>query len=83
MDKNIKLFYNIEYCSIILVMKQKKIDFVKLLKGYKSGWVAISSDYTKVVLSGNTLKEVMSKAKKIRQKLYFFPAEGNYSGFIG
>ncbi len=62
---------------------QKKIDFVKLLKKYQSGWVAISSDFSKVVLSGKTLKDVMKKAKGIKEKLYYFPARKSYSNFVG
>ena len=61
----------------------KKIDFVKLLKDYKSGWVAISSDYSKVVFSGKTLKEVQQKARDIKEKLYFFPAGESYGDFVG
>lgn len=64
-------------------MKQPKIDFIKLLKGYKSGWVGISSDFTSVVFSGKTLKEVMTQAKKTKDKIYFFPAGESYSDFIG
>ncbi len=64
-------------------MKQTKIDFVKLLKDYKSGWVGISSDFRSVVLSGKTLKEVREKAKKIKEKIYFFPAGKSYSDFVG
>ena len=44
-------------------MKQPKIDFAKLLKDYKSGWVGISSDFKSVVFSGKMLKEVMVQAK--------------------
>lgn len=64
-------------------MKQTKINFTKLLKDYKSGWVGISSDFKSVVLSGKTLKEVMAKAKKIKEKVYFFPAGQSYSDFWG
>jgi NADPH-dependent ferric siderophore reductase len=64
-------------------MKQKKIDFVKLLKSYKSGWVAISEDFTEVLFSGRTLKEVKNKAKNAQVKVYFFPAGESYSNFIG
>ena len=46
-----------------MVMKQNAINFAKLLKDYKSGWVAISSDFTSVVLSGKTLKEALTKAQ--------------------
>ncbi len=62
---------------------KNKIDFVKLLKNYKSGWVAISNDFSKVVASGKTLKEVMTKAKGIKEKLYYFPAEESYGNFVG
>ena len=62
---------------------QKKINLVKLLKGYTSGWVAISSDFNKVIFSGKTLKEVREKAKAIKEKLYFFPVEESYGNFIG
>jgi len=64
-------------------MKQKRIDFVRLLKGYKSGWVGISADFTSVVLSGKSLKEVMRKSKKMKEKVYFFPAGQTYSDFVG
>ncbi len=64
-------------------MKQNKINFAELLKNYKTGWVGISSDFNSVVLSGKTLKDVMNKAKKIKGKIYFFPAGQSYSDFIG
>jgi len=66
-----------------VVMKQNAINFAKLLKDYKSGWVAISSDFTSVVLSGKTLKDVREKANKSKEKVYFFPAGQSYSNFIG
>lgn len=64
-------------------MKQSKIDFVKLLKNYKSGWVGISSDFKSVVSNGKTLKEAMIKAKRDKEKVYFFPAGQSYSDFVG
>ncbi|OGH19644.1 MAG: hypothetical protein A2868_04285 [Candidatus Levybacteria bacterium RIFCSPHIGHO2_01_FULL_40_15b] len=63
--------------------KQAKIDFVKLLKGHKDGWVGISSDHTRVLLWGKTLSEARKKAKAIKEKVYFFPAGYSYSNFIG
>jgi predicted RNase H-like HicB family nuclease len=60
-----------------------KIDFVKLLKNYKSGWVAISADFKKVVFTGKTLKETMKKAQKTKEKVYYFPVEKTYSNFVG
>ena len=62
---------------------QKKINFVKLLKNYKSGWVAISADFSQVVLSGKTLKDVREKAQQIKEKVYFFPADESYGDFVG
>lgn len=64
-------------------MKQEKIDFVKLLKGYTSGWVGISSDFSRVLFSGKTLKEVKLKADKKKEKVYVFPAGEVYSDFVG
>jgi len=51
-------------------VSMKTVDFVTLLKNYTSGWVAISADLRKVVLSGKTLQEVTKKAKGIKEKLY-------------
>ncbi len=64
-------------------MKQNKIDFVKLLKGYKNGWVAISADFKRVVFHGKNIKEVMRKAKSRKEKVYYFPAGKSYSNFVG
>ena len=64
-------------------MKPTNIDFAKLLKGYKSGWVGISSDFKSVVSSGKTLKEVREKTKNKKEKIYYFPAVQTYSDFIG
>ena len=64
-------------------MKYSNINFVKLLKGYKSGWVGISSDHKKVVVWGKTLKQVREKSKKIQDRIYFFPSGETYSNFVG
>jgi len=64
-------------------MKHDKIDFVTLLKNYKSGWVGISSDFKSVIFSGKTLKETMAKAKSVKEKVYFFPVGQSYSDFVG
>lgn len=61
---------------------QKKINFVKLLKGY-TGWVGIAPDFSKVLFSGRTLKDVRSKARKNNQTVYVFPAGEVYSDFVG
>ncbi|OIP57969.1 MAG: hypothetical protein COX79_05620 [Candidatus Levybacteria bacterium CG_4_10_14_0_2_um_filter_36_16] len=64
-------------------MKQKKIDFVKLLKGFKSGWVGISTDHKKVLVHGETLKEAKLKAEEKKLDLFFFPAGERYDNFVG
>lgn len=64
-------------------MKYKKINFAKLLKDYKKGWVAISKDFGKVVFYGKTLKETMRKATNHKEKVYYFPTGENYSHFVG
>lgn len=64
-------------------MKYKGINFVKLLKSYKSGWVAISSDFRRVVFNGKTLKATMEKARNYKKQVYYFPAGETYSNFVG
>ena len=64
-------------------MKQKGINFVKLLKNYNRGWGAISEDFKKVVFYGKTLKEITQQTKKSKEKLYYFPAGEKYSNFVG
>lgn len=38
-------------------------DLTKILKPYKTGWVAFSPDRKKVVSAGSTLRDAASKAK--------------------
>ena len=64
-------------------MKQVKINLVKLLKGYKRGWVGISTDFKKVLVWGKTLNEATKKAKTNKEKLYYFPSGESYSNFVG
>lgn len=62
---------------------QKKINFVKLLKNYHKGWVAISADFKRVVYSGKTLASTRKKAKNHKNKLYYFSAGDKYSNYVG
>jgi len=64
-------------------MKQIKINLVKLLKGYKRGWVGISPDFKKVLVWGKTLDEATKKTKAIKEKIYYFPSGESYSNFVG
>ena len=44
-------------------MKFKAINLTKVLKGITSGWVAISSDYKKVVIKGKDYRSVSNQAQ--------------------
>jgi len=57
------------------------VNLSKLLKGITSGWVAITSDYKKVVAVGETLKEVSSQVEG-RSDIYLISASKNYRGFV-
>ncbi len=61
----------------------KTINLSKLLKDFSSGWVALTSDYKKVVASGKTLKEVSNRIEE--QKLsdvILISASRNYRGYV-
>jgi len=60
------------------------VDLTKPLKGYTSGWVSISKDYKKVVVSGRTLKSLLKKLKKMgNPDGYIMKAVKDYSGYVG
>lgn len=42
----------------------KNINLTKTLRGYTRGWVALSSDYKKVLFSGRSFVEVMRKVQE-------------------
>jgi len=59
------------------------INLSKILKNFSSGWVAITSDYKKVVASGKTLKEVNQKVlQQKRDDVILIPDSKNYRGFV-
>lgn len=59
------------------------INLSKILRNFTSGWVAITSDYKKVVAFGKTLKEVTDKVSKEKQNdVVLIPASRNYRGFV-
>lgn len=61
----------------------RTINLTKLLKGFNSGWVAISPDYKKVIASGKTLQEVSDKVNL--QKLtdvFLLSVSKNYRGYV-
>ena len=59
------------------------VNLTKILKNYSSGWVALSSDYKKVVASGKTLEEVTNKVERQkRSDIVLIPASKNYRGYV-
>lgn len=66
-------------------IKPLYINLAKLLKGYKKGWIGISSDHKRVVVWGKTLKEARKKEKekKIKERIYYFPSGESFGNFIG
>ena len=62
-----------------------KLDLSKTLKDYKKGWVALSSDYKKVLYNADSFIDLMNKVEKNNQKdkVVLIPAAENYRGFIG
>ena len=59
----------------------KTINLSSLLKKHASGWVALSSDYKKVVAYGKTLKEVSDKLTG-RSDVILISASKNYRGYV-
>ncbi|MEK7629237.1 MAG: DUF5678 domain-containing protein [Patescibacteria group bacterium] len=47
------------------------INLSKILKPFVNKWVAISPDYKKIVSSGNTLQELVTKVGDKRKDLIF------------
>lgn len=41
----------------------KQIDLTKIIKKYKTGWFALTPDYSKVVGSGASIRTVLDQAK--------------------
>jgi hypothetical protein len=64
-------------------MKYNKINFIKLLKPYKKGWVAISEDFKRVLFYDKNLKSLVKKSKKSKSKVYYYPSGENYSNYVG
>lgn len=62
----------------------QKVNLVKVLKGYTSGWVSISRDYKKVIASGKTFSVLLKKLDRMgNPDGYLMKAAKDYSGYIG
>jgi hypothetical protein len=58
------------------------IDLEKLLKNHKSGWVAVSTDYKKVIATGGTISEVTDNLDKTGKEGILVPASENYQNYL-
>lgn len=59
------------------------VNLSKLLSKFSSGWVAVTSDYKKVVATGKTLKDVSYEITKLnRDDVVLISASKNYRGFV-
>lgn len=57
------------------------IDLTKLLKKYKSGWVAVSDDYSRVIAHTEKLIDLQKRIKN-NPKVVVIQAFGNYYNFV-
>lgn len=55
----------------------KAINLTKLLQKYKSGWVALSDDYSRVVASAEKFIDLQKKVKN-KQHVVVIQAFGNW-----
>lgn len=61
------------------------VDLSKILKPYKSGWVAIDKNNNKVVAHAEEFETITDKIDKLAKKnkdILLVPASENYFGFI-
>ena len=64
-------------------MKSKAIDLTKILKGITSGWVAISSDYKKLVVKGRNLSDVSRQVKDLpRGSVVLMPMRPSFRNVV-
>ena len=58
-----------------------KIDLTKLLRNYKSGWVALSSDYSRVVAYADKFIDLQKKVKNTKD-IVVLQAFDNYYNYV-
>lgn len=59
----------------------KTLDLVRALKQYKSGWVAIDEESSKVITHAKNFAQVTEKVKG-QKNIFIMPATGEYFGFV-
>lgn len=57
------------------------INLTKLLQKYKSGWVALSSDYSRVVAHTEKFIDLQKKVKN-KKNIVVIQAFGNYFNYV-
>lgn len=57
------------------------IDLTKLLKKYKSGWVAVSNDYGRVIAHAEKFIELQKKVKN-NKNVVVIQAFNNYYNYV-
>jgi len=57
------------------------IDLTKLLQKYKSGWVALSSDYSRVVAYSKKFIDLQKKVKN-KKNIVVIQAFDNYYNYV-
>ena len=57
------------------------IDLTKLLQKYKSGWVALSNDYSRVVAHAEKFIDLQKKVKN-KKNIVVIQAFGNYYNYV-
>lgn len=59
----------------------KAVDLTKLLQKYKSGWVAVSDDYSRVVAFAEKFLDLQKKVKN-KKNVVVIQAFGNYYNYV-
>ena len=52
--------------NYVKIFLMKQVDLSKKIRGYKSGWIALSPNYYKVVGFGKTIESTLEQASKKR-----------------
>lgn len=58
-----------------------QIDLTKILQKYKSGWVALTNDYSRVVAHAEKFIDLQKKVKD-KKNIVVIQAFGNYYNYV-
>lgn len=62
-------------------MSMTQVNLTKILQKYKSGWVALSGDYKRVVASAEKFSDLQKKVKNLKN-VVVIQAFDNYFSFV-